>query len=357
FSSTGPRMQFNAITSVIDAGWVYGSNKRLADELRTFKGGMMKSLPVFKEFGLKDLLPLKMEDPDDGCIRPRPDIYCFHADSASRRATEAYAEDIVKLLMARDEQQPKKQVVFASVERKKTLDTGALMFPANSRSNEDICNVVHNGYEGIRLQLAELANQVLLMGETRNIIAALIQHINYNEFLPMVLGKEVMQKYDLILQKDGYFNGYDPKTNPSASSSFVTAAFRFGHSLLPATIERWSTNHKYIGSQRLHELLRQPYDLYKGGWCDQYMCGLMNQVAQAMDEAVTQEVTNHLFQEPGKRFGLDLPALNMQRAREHGIPSYNDFREFCGLPRVHDWPELNAFMPNHTVKRYNDVYR
>lgn len=37
-------------------------------------------------------------------------------------------------------------------------------------------------------------------------------------------------------------------------------------------------------------MLRQPYDLYKGGWCDQFIMGLTNQVAQAMDDAVTQEV-------------------------------------------------------------------
>lgn len=45
--------------------------------------------------------------------------------------------------------------------------------------------------------------------EVRHIIAALIQHITYNEFLPMVLGKEVMQRNDLVLLKEGYFDGYD----------------------------------------------------------------------------------------------------------------------------------------------------
>ena len=32
-------------------------------------------------------------------------------------------------------------------------------------------------------------------------MAALIQHITYNEFLPMMLGKEVMHQHDLVLLK------------------------------------------------------------------------------------------------------------------------------------------------------------
>merc|ERR1712079_763009 len=121
--------------------------------------------------------------------------------------------------------------------------------------------------------------------ESRHIVAALVQHITYNVF--------------------------------------VSAAFRVGHTLLPSTIERWSKTHRYVGSQKLSEMLQQPYDLYKAGWADAYMMGLINQVAQALDDSVTQAVTNHLFQEPGKKFGLDLAALNMQRGREHGIPGYN----------------------------------
>ena len=38
--------------------------------------------------------------------------------------------------------------------------------------------------------------------ETRHIMAAVVQHVTYNEFLPMVLGKEVMHRYGLILNRE-----------------------------------------------------------------------------------------------------------------------------------------------------------
>lgn len=35
--------------------------------------------PVFNEYGLKDLLPLKLDIPDEGCTRPNSSMYCFEA--------------------------------------------------------------------------------------------------------------------------------------------------------------------------------------------------------------------------------------------------------------------------------------
>ena len=37
-------------------------------------------------------------------------------------------------------------------------------------------------------------------------------------------------------------------------------------------------NARYVGSQKLSEMLQQPYDLYKAGWADAYLMGLINQV-------------------------------------------------------------------------------
>lgn len=310
----GPRASFNEISSIIDAGTVYSNSAETLEELRAFKGGLLKMLPVFEEFGMKGLLPLKLEEPDEGCIRPSEDVYCFLAGDP--RVNE--------------------QTVLATIHT---------VFVRN-----------HNLIASEMAVINPHWNDETLFQETRHINAAIIQHITYNEFLPMVLGKEVMQRHNLILQKDAYYTGYDQYTNPSVASGFSSAAFRFGHSLLPSTIERWSKTHRYVGSQRLSEMLQQPYDLYKGGWTDNYIMGMINQVAQALDNSVTQEVTNHLFQEPGKKWGLDLASLNIQRGREHGVPSYNKWREFCGFKRIRAFHELHGIMSNLTVKGYEKYY-
>ena len=153
------------------------------------------------------------------------------------------------------------------------------------------------------------------------------------------------------------YSKYDAKLDPTLPVSFFAAAVRFGHSLIPSAIERWSVTHQYVGARRLSEMLLRPFDVYQGGTCDQYLAGFMNQVSQAVDESMTQELTNHLFQEQQNNWGSDLASLNMQRGRDNGVPGYNAFREFCGLPRARHWDDLRGAFTNDTLKRYSEIYQ
>jgi hypothetical protein len=56
-------------------------------------------------------------------------------------------------------------------------------------------------------------------------------------------------------------------------------------------------------------------------------------------------------------FGMDLMALNIQRARDHGIPPYVVWREACGLTPIHNWGQLLSIMDDDTVGRLRIAYK
>ena len=52
---------------------------------------------MFREYGMMDLLPLKLEEPDEGCIRPSDDLFCF--DAGDGRVNEQLVSEIFSILL------------------------------------------------------------------------------------------------------------------------------------------------------------------------------------------------------------------------------------------------------------------
>lgn len=50
-------------------------------------------------------------------------------------------------------------------------------------------------------------------------------------------------------------------------------------------------------------------------------------------------------------FGSDLRAIDIQRNRDHGLASYNDFREFCGLRRAHSWNDFADLIDTQVINK------
>lgn len=60
------------------------------------------------------------------------------------------------------------------------------------------------------------------------------------------------------------------------------------------------------------------------------------------------QITDFLFRRE-RPFGRDLRAIDIQRGRDHGLGSYNDLREFCGLNRAHKFEDFLDFIDPEVI--------
>ena len=268
----------------------------------------------FYNEGLKPLLPPENENPDLECINRPRNLFCFLAGDV--RVNEQIHLTVLHTLYVRDH-------------NRMALELGKL----NPHWDDE-----------------------RIYQETRHIIAATVQFITLNEFLPIVLGPDMIKRYNLTVIEHGYWYGYNPKAHSSPSQAFTTAAFRFGHTFIQGKVRRYNKHHQLIGMHSLRYLLRHPFIIYEPGVVDQLAMGLIDTPAQTYDSFISQEVSGHLFQEPEFHVGLDLPAINLMRAREQGVPGYNFYREWCGMPRVERFEDLIPWMGNRTAYLYSTLY-
>ena len=101
-------------------------------------------------------------------------------------------------------------------------------------------------------------------------MAAINQHITYNEFLPRIIGWNYMNLYNLRVATEGYTNEYDATCNPGIFNEFATAAFRFGHSLIRPMLTRMAPNWREMPRHiRLRDGFFNPDMLYETAMIDE----------------------------------------------------------------------------------------
>jgi Ca2+-binding RTX toxin-like protein len=133
------------------------------------------------------------------------------------------------------------------------------------------------------------------------------------------------------------FSAYEPDINAAIPAEFAHAVYRFGHSMLDddvARVDETATG----GAKRennvtlLNGFLNPPefFNRHVVGSTVPYtpeqaagsiFLGSSDQVGNELDEFVTETLRDNLLGLP-----LDLPTINMARAREAGVPPLNDLR-------------------------------
>lgn len=199
-----------------------------------------------------------------------------------------------------------------------------------------------------------------LFQETRKIIGALLQQITYGEFLPSILREQDLVKYNLKLKRKRFSYSYDSSINPATKNVFNAAAFRFGHSQIPPTMAY--VLHDFMTRLRplpMESTFKDPHMLVtqQGRLVPDLARFIITSNSMKTDSQFEEAVRDHLFEESEGK-GLDLGALNVQRGRDHGLPSYNAWRKWCGLPVATSFPDLQDISDNHKkilAELYSDV--
>jgi len=289
----GVRQQRNEITTWIDGSMVYGSDAARMAELRAFDGeGRLATSPGF-------LLPFNVNGFPNGGGDGDPTLFL----AGDVRANEQVGLTAMHTLFVREHNHW--AAFFGS-------------FPAIG--------------EEMAFQFARL------------VVGSEIQAITYREFLPVVLGPNALPPYA----------GYDRDVDASIENAFSTASYRFGHSMLPNLLRRYDANLGEIpaGHLPLASAFFAPQEIVNEG-IEPILRGLAHQRAQAVDVKIVDAVRNFLFGPPGAG-GLDLGALNLQRGRDHGLPSYNQLRMDYGLPPRTSFAEISSNA--NVVAALEDLY-
>ncbi|XP_067203363.1 uncharacterized protein [Linepithema humile] len=305
----GPREQVNQNTGFLDASVVYGENSCICNILRGYNGRM--NITSSPSRG-RDLLPQSPTHPE---CKSRSG-YCFIGGDG--RASEQPALTVMHTMWIRE----------------------------HNRVMEGL-RQVNSHWDGEKL-----------FQETRRIISSMLQHITYNEFLPRILGWNAVSLYGLKLLPQGYYKEYSPTCNPSVLNEFATAAFRIGHSLLRPHLPRMDRSYQNIDPPIL---LRDGFFntdmLFQENMIDEMIRGLVTTPMETLDQFITGEVTNHLFEQRGiPHSGVDLIALNIHRGRDHGLPSYNHYRALCNLKKASTFEDLSREMAPEVIARMKRIY-
>ena len=165
-----------------------------------------------------------------------------------------------------------------------------------------------------------------------------------------------MRLFGIFPLSSGHSFDYDDSFDPRINNEFATAAFRFGHSLVPKTFLTIDKN-RQSRVMNLKDVFFQPKEMKKLGMMDGLLRGLTDERTKAADSDFVDDLRNHLFETSRNAGGLDLVAINIQRGRDHGLPGYNAYREICTGQRATEWSDLrSSILPAH-IEQLRRTYR
>ncbi|VDM27811.1 unnamed protein product, partial [Toxocara canis] len=209
-----------------------------------------------------------------------------------------------------------------------------------------------------------------LYQEARRIVIAQIQHITYNEFLPLIVGKDSLRQFGLSLQTYAYDSDYDLKIDSTVLNEFASVVGLFFFSLFPERLTLYGENGEKVLQKPLGAFFYDPSILQGKGHIDSLLRFLLNESIRKPGLHMNKQFRDEFLHGAGS-YSLDLAAMVIQMGRDHGIPGYTAIRSSCGLRRPSNFSDLdditrrgdrfwyeNFFVPSaFTIEQLNEIRR
>ena len=197
-----------------------------------------------------------------------------------------------------------------------------------------------------------------LYQETRKINIALNQHIIYSQWLPIIIGPDMMSQYNLNPATSGYSGVYQSTISAQIINEFTTAAFRYGHGQVTSEMVKADANYTVYKSLKLSAITFSPQEAYLDDGLDAFTRGTLITPALLADGHFSDQLHNHLFEVgvlQGNSFRNSLSAFNIQRGRDHGFKGYNGYRSSVGLNTAKHFQNLTNISPD-SIALLQSVY-
>ncbi|KAH8330422.1 hypothetical protein KR067_002262 [Drosophila pandora] len=306
----GPAEQLTVVTSYLDLSLVYGNSIQQNSDIREFQGGRM----IVEERNGAKWMPLSRNVTGD-CDAVDASEVCYR--SGDVRVNQNPGLAILQTILLRE----------------------------------------HNRIADHLAALNPHYDDRTLFQEARKINIAQYQQISYYEWLPIFLGGENMLKNRLIYKapKTSHVNDFDPNIDPAVLNEHATAAFRYFHSQIEGRLDLLSELRQVLGSLTLSDWFNRPGIIEVGDNFDSLTRGHATQPEELTDINFDRQIKHFLFRR-NMPFGSDLRSLDIQRNRDHGLASYNDMREFCGLRRAHSWEEYGDLISPPILEKLKSLY-
>ncbi|KAI0559653.1 hypothetical protein FGB62_140g117 [Gracilaria domingensis] len=206
------------------------------------------------------------------------------------------------------------------------------------REHNNVCDILESNPDfGITdpEELYQLARLVTI---------AEYQKVVFDEWLPALLGSRLRR-----------YRGYNPTVDPTISVEFTTSAFRLGHTLVGADVSRIDSRGNKLTPLPAAEMFFVSASEFKSEDLDDFLRGAVQTRAQEFDEKVVDTLRNFLFEEVPEEEGFDLIALNLQRARDHNVASFNVLRQFFLGSRATSFAQISNSAAANLEAAYGDV--